>query len=569
MSETSTKVAICERILDLLQVEGIETLFGIPDPGIQAVFHAARRRGMEVVAAHHEQAGAFMADAMARMTGKPAIVIGNQGPGVANLLPAAVNASKEKVPVIFLIEQRSRLLDNQVRRSKFQYTPQPRFFEPAMKYVGIIEFADQVDDIFREAFRQAMSGTPGPVCIEYPQDHTNSQLNDKPLLQPEEYRVVSQAAPADCIEEAAEMLAAAEFPIILAGTGIHTSRGHAQFRQLAEHIQCPVLTTWGAKGVLPDVHDQVLTWGTEVSDEAIKQADLVLAIGTGIGEPVQYGRGGAWENGKADRKWIYIERDALNIGVNRKIDVPLIGDLVRICPQLLEAVSERKNFERSQLASDLRLLQDAFRRQLIDEAPDTFPVHPGRMVVEATKNLPDDAIIVRDGGCTSLWEGVYHEMRSTDYLASSNFGHLGVGLPYAIGAALATGNKRPVCLISGDSAFSFHISELETAVRFGVPIVCIVNSDSAWGMEHMGFKIQFGMDNDVGVRWGEVRFDKVAEGFGAHGEYCERTEEIAPAVERALASGKPAVVQVVVDAHVNAFEPPYWEQFAAVYSNFY
>ena len=160
---------VSERIVDLLEAEGIRTLFGIPDPGIQLVHRIAADRGWSVIAAHHETAGAFMADAMTRMTGKPAIISGNQGPGVANMVPAAICASKEKVPVIFLAEQRSRRLDAQVRRGKFQYTPQSRFFEAAMKYVGIIEFADQVDEVFQEAFRQAMSGTPGPVYIEYPE----------------------------------------------------------------------------------------------------------------------------------------------------------------------------------------------------------------------------------------------------------------------------------------------------------------------------------------------------------------------------------------------------------------
>ena len=134
------------RIIDLLEAEGIRTLFGIPDPAVQHLHREATKRGWDVVAPHHESAGAFMADAMARMTGKPAVIAGNEGPGVANLLPAAVCASKEKIPVIFLACQRARRFDARVRRSQFQYTHQPEFFRPAMKYVGIIEFADQVVD---------------------------------------------------------------------------------------------------------------------------------------------------------------------------------------------------------------------------------------------------------------------------------------------------------------------------------------------------------------------------------------------------------------------------------------
>ena len=174
---------------------------------------------------------------------------------------------------------------------------------------------------------------------------------------------------------------------------------------------------------------------------------------------------------------------------------------------------------------------------------------------------------MRDGGCTALWELAYHELRSRDYLWTSKFGHLGTGLPYAIGAQLAIGGSRRVCLITGDSAFQFHLSELETAVRKRLPIVCVVNSDAAWGMEHPGFRMAFGTDKDVEVRWGEVRFDRIAEGFGAHGELVERTADIGPAVRRALDSGRPAVVQVVVDPEVNAFEAPNWDEFATWYGH--
>jgi thiamine pyrophosphate-dependent acetolactate synthase large subunit-like protein len=188
------------------------------------------------------------------------------------------------------------------------------------------------------------------------------------------------------------------------------------------------------------------------------------------------------------------------------------------------------------------------------------------MVFEATRVLPDDAVMVRDGGCTPLWAGLYSAHPSRDILWTSKFGHLGVGLPYAIGAQLAVGSERRVCLITGDSAFQFHISELETAVRKNLPILCIVNSDAAWGMELGVFAGAFGMDKDVEVKWGDVRFDKIAEGYGAHGEFVDRTADIAPAVERALASGRPAVVQVAVDPTVNAFQVPHGAEFASWYT---
>ena len=563
------KTSIAGRILDLLAAEGIDTLFGIPDPGIQAIFREAKDRGWTLVAPHHEAAGGFMADAWSRMTGKPAIINGNQGPGVANLMPAAICASKENVPVIFLAEQRSRRLDSQVKRGKFQYTPQPRFFEAAMKYVGIIEFPQQVDEIFREAFRQALSGKPGPVYIEYPEDHVNAELEAAPVLQPEQYRLTRQLADPDAVARAADLIAKAENPLILAGTAINRARAHEAFLRLARQIGCPVLTTPGGRGALPETDPQLLLYSGEAADKAIEHADVVLAIGTSIGEQMHSGSTHHWNRGKTDRKWIHLERDVANIGVNRLIDVPLVGDLRDVIPQLCESLHRAGGRAPSKLLTEWRAGQQQFRHAMIAAAPETVPIHPGRMIAEVMRNLPDDTVHVMDGGCTSLWNLAYGEIRSNDSLGSAHFGMLGVGLPYAIGAQLAVGDRRRVCLITGDSAFQFHIAELETAVRKKLPIVVIVNSDAAWGMEHPGFHEQFGPGKDVEVRWGTVRFDRIAEGFGAHGEYVDRTEDIGPAVRRALAAGRPAVVQVAVDPEVNALQAPNWAEFVTWYGGFY
>jgi thiamine pyrophosphate-dependent acetolactate synthase large subunit-like protein len=199
---------------------------------------------------------------------------------------------------------------------------------------------------------------------------------------------------------------------------------------------------------------------------------------------------------------------------------------------------------------------------LTETAPDTAPIHPGRAMLEIREALPDDAVIVRDGGCTSLWELAYFELRSNDYLWTSKFGHLGTGLPYAIGAQLCVGPERRVCLITGDSAFGFHVMELETAVRHRLPIVTVVNYDQGWGMELDAYDARGGFDE---LRHAFVRLDDLARSMGAHGELCEKTEQIGPAIERALASGSPAVVQIVTDMEVNARQAPNWQEFASWY----
>jgi acetolactate synthase-1/2/3 large subunit len=562
----STKMNVSQRIIELLEAEGVRTLIGIPDPGFVRMHREAADRGWDVVAAHHEEAGAFMADALSRMTGKPSVIVGNQGPGVANLVPAAICASKERIPVIFLAGQRARMLDAQVRRSKFQYTDQPRFFEKAMKYVGVIEFAHQVDEVMHEAFRRAMTGSPGPVYVEFPQDHANAELELPPAPPPESYRLVRQKADPDAIKQAADLLRNAKCPILLPGTGVHTSRGHAELERLARALACPVIPSWGGLGCLPNSNPQVLPYSVGPAIEAVAEADVVLAVGTAIGEQLHYGIGRHWAKGNADRKWIYIERDPAAVGVNRPIDVPLVGDLRSVLPQLTEEIEAGDPLSPNPKLPVWRKEYEVFSRELIANAPDTYPVHPGRMVAEATSVMPEDAVVVRDGGSTALWALFYSARAPRDILWTSKFGHLGVGLPYAIGAQLAVGDSRRVCLVTGDSAFQFHIAELETAVRKNLPIVVVVNSDAAWGMELPVFYGAFGPDKDVEVKWGNVRFDKIAEGFGAHGEYVDRTEEIAPAVKRALATGRTAVVQVAVDPLVNALEAPHAAEFVTWYT---
>ncbi|MBU6472323.1 MAG: thiamine pyrophosphate-binding protein, partial [Alphaproteobacteria bacterium] len=182
-------VYVHDRILELFEAEGIKTLLGIPDPSFVAMFIAAEARGWRVIAPHHEEAGAFMADGLWRMTGRPGVIVGNQGPGVANLAPAAICAAKENVPTVFLAGQRQRIYEERVRRGRFQYTRQPRYFEEAMKYVGIIEYPEQTDEIVHEAFRRALSGVPGPVYIEYPMSVMRAELDLPPAPPPESYRL--------------------------------------------------------------------------------------------------------------------------------------------------------------------------------------------------------------------------------------------------------------------------------------------------------------------------------------------------------------------------------------------
>jgi thiamine pyrophosphate-dependent acetolactate synthase large subunit-like protein len=562
-------VFVHDRILQLLEAEGVKTLIGIPDPSFVGMFIAAESRGWRVIAPHHEQAGAFMADGMWRMTGQPGVVVGNQGPGVANLAAAAICAAKENVPTIFIAGQRHRVFEQRVRKGRFQYTRQPRYFEEAMKYVGTIEFPEQTDEIVHEAFRRALSGTPGPAYIEYPMNLLQAQLDLPPPLPPEAYRLTRQGASTEAIAAAVAAVRAAKLPVLLVGQGVFVSRAHEHIVRLATALQCPILQTPGGGAFLPGLEDRTFQYASPVGQDVVAKSDLVIAVGTEIGEPLHYGVGRHWAKGNTGRKWIYIERDPLAIGVNRHIDVPLVGDLRDIVPQLVEAVKPLALTTPAEMAGWAKANADMAQMLLAAAPTRSTAVHPARLAVEATRVLPKDAVIVRDGGSTSVFMGAFSQLKPRDVMWSQNFGHLGTGLPHAIGAQLAVGDTRRVVLLTGDSSFLFHISELETAVRKKLPIVCVVGCDYAWGMEVAVYKAAFGPQSpETEAHWGkQLRLDKIAEGFGAHGEYVERAEDIAAAVVRALACGRPAVVQVPVDETANATEIPAFEEFMSWYGD--
>jgi thiamine pyrophosphate-dependent acetolactate synthase large subunit-like protein len=558
-------VKVYERILDLLEAEGIQTMFGIPDPNFIHLFHEAERRGWTVVTPHHEAAAGFMAEAVSRMTGRAAVAIGTLGPGLANLMPAIQCAKVEHSPVLFLGGQRARITEQRVRRGRIQFVRQTPLVEDSVKYAASIEYAGQTDEIIRNGLRVALGGTPGPVYIEYPSQVILEDLDVPAALPPERYRLVGQTAGADVIAEAVAAIRAARAPVLLIGHGVHAARAGEQIRQLAKLMAVPVIQTSGGTSFIEGLEERTFPYGfSPAAVEAVAGSDLCLAVGTELGEPVHFGRGGHWAANDDERTWILVEQDPEAFGVNRPIDIPLVGDLRAIVPQLVEALWETPRAEAPELAGWIR--QDAEElANRADLAPSGLsPVHPARLMVEATKVFPADGILVRDGGATTIFGWTYSQAKPHDLMWNQNFGHLGTGLPYAVGASVADGGRRPVMLISGDSSFQFHIAELETAVRLGLPLVCVVAVDYAWGLEVGVYKRTFGPDSsETGAHWSEsTRLDKVAEGFGCHGEYVERDEEIGPAIKRAYASGKPAVIHVLIDPKANSEEMPNYAEYA-------
>jgi acetolactate synthase I/II/III large subunit len=562
-------VPVYKRILDLFETEGVNTLFGIPDPNFVHMFLEAESRGWTVVSPHHEESAGFMAEAVSRMTGKPGLCIGTLGPGVANIAGAMMCAKVENSPVIFLGGQRARITERRVRRGRIQFVRQEGLFTPTVKYSASIEYADQTDEIVREAIRRAMSTTPGPAYIEFPSHVILEELDVADPLSPSAYRLVNHGAGAREIAEAARLVREAKNPILLVGHGVHTSRTGAAVRELAELMACPVIQTSGGTSFISGLEDRTFPYGfSSAAVEAVVTSDVCVALGTELGEPVHYGKTRHWAENNATRKWIYVEQDPLAIGVNRPVDVALVGDLRGVVPQLVEALKDSPRSPSADLARWIKQDADTLT-ELAETAPSgRTPIHPARFVVEATKAFPAEGIMVRDGGATVIFQWTYSVAKPHDVIWNQNFGHLGTGLPYAIGASIADGGKRPVMLLTSDSSFMFHIAELETAARQKLPLVCVVGVDHQWGLEVGVYKRTFDQPSpQPGVHWSkDVRFDKIAEGFGCHGEYVEKGEEIGAAVKRAYASGRTGVVHVCIDPKANSEEMPNYGEFRTWYA---
>ncbi|MCB2073830.1 MAG: thiamine pyrophosphate-binding protein [Novosphingobium sp.] len=573
----SNSIPVYKRILDLFEAEGIRTLFGIPDPNFVHLFLEAETRGWTVVSPHHEASAGHMAAAAARITGKPAVCIGTLGPGMANAMPAIQCAKVENDPVIFLGGQRARVTERRVRRGRIQFVRQEPMIEDSVKFSSSIEYADQTDEIIREAIRVSMSGTPGPSYIEYPAHVILEEVENTPILPPHRYRLTNQGADGDRIAEAAKLIKEAKNPILLVGHAVHTSKSGEAVKELALKMNCPVIQTSGGTSYIEGLEDRTFQYVfSEASIDAVEESDVVVALGTELGEPLHFGRWRHWYDKEDERKWIYVQQDPTAIGVNRPIDVPLVGDLRAVVPQLSRAIGDALPpakgldvFMKEGAAELDELAEESLEHS---DGSGNIAMNTARFVVESTKAFPKDGIMIRDGGATVIYQWTYSQCKPHDVIWNQNYGHIGTGLPYATGAMLAdqaaTGKVRPGMLLTSDSSFLFHVAELEVAVRKNLPLVCVVGVDFQWGLEVGVYKRTFGQGTaETGTHWSDkVRFDKIGEGFACYGEFVEKAEDLGAAIARAYAKGGPAVIHVPIDPKANSEEMPKYERFRTWYA---
>ncbi|TAK60431.1 MAG: thiamine pyrophosphate-binding protein [Dehalococcoidia bacterium] len=553
-----------ELLLRSLHAENVRHVWAIPD-GTYMIFLEALERlgpelGIDLLVPAHEAAAAHAADAMTRVTGEPAVVMACAGPGAANLIAGVLCAQDEGSPVVAITTtRRSDIAYPQ--QGGMQVLDQMAYFRPAVKWSAQVRHWKRIPDIVRQAFRAAMTGRPGPVHIEIPEDllMERREFDGVALWHADADSAGTRpGAEQRLVERAAEALVSASFPMIHCGGGAHRSGAGDELRQLAEHLGCPVTTGAGSRGILPDGHSLVHPPVSPAASMVKNMADVVLAVGTRIGELDFWGRQPIWGD-PAKQTMIQVDADPRSIGLNRRADLALVGDARAIAGQLLAAVRAKTppRPHYSEIES-VHAAESKWRAELDARLADMDrrPMVPGQIFTVTNEFFPDDAVGAIDGGNTCVWAAHHMQVRAQRaMLWTSNAGHLGTGLPFAIGAKIAAPNRTVFC-VTGDSAFRFNMQELATAVAYRLPIVVVVAVDGAYGMEKSAQARVWGREAPwFGSIHAPVRYDEVAIAMGCHGEYVDRASDLRAALERATASGKPAVIHAAVDPVENESPP--------------
>jgi len=559
-----------ELLLKCLKEEGARVMFGVLDGSFNPFLARLEKYDIRYICPRHEAAAAHMAEAWARMRGEPGVCVGGIGPGAANMVSGIATAYAEGSPVIAISGQRRRNIIYPDRGGAFQNVDLLGMYKPVTKWSAGVRQWRRLPELVRQAYRVATSGRPGPVYLEIPEDvmRGTGDPESVALWPPSRYRAGKPGAgDGALIAQAAEMLASAERPLLHAGVGVSWAGAWEEFVALGDHLAATMTTTLGARGVVPEDHPRYIFVLNRKSLEAARaEADVVLAVGTRFGELDGWGRAPVWGD-PAMQQVIHVDVDPTSIGLNRPVDLGILGDARAVLATLLEAVKKLTPPRKEHAGSErYRDLAREWEEQLSNSLQmGTGQVNPGQMVREVRNFFSRDAITVMDGGNTSLWCTSFNPIYTPrSYLYTAKFGHLGTGLPYAIGAKLAA-PERTVYLISGDGALGFNIQELETARRHDVRITVVVACDRGWGMERSS-QMMGGVGGLVETEhYAGVRYDLVAQAFGCHGEKVDEIEQLRPALERAVASGKPALIQVMVDQNANLAPPGLMEFGSMVY----
>jgi len=532
-----------------LQAEKVEHVFGLIGSATMEMFDALYdARDINFIGVHDERTGAHMADGYARASGRPGVILaGQNGPGATNLVTGLAQAAAAFSPVVSIA---GALSSQHVYRDAFQEVDQQALFKPVTKKTWTVTSTDRVPEMFREAFRTAMTPRRGPVQINLPRDVLSSIAEFPDFQEPDNYR--SQTVPAGseiAIRQAAEVLRQAKQPVIVIGGGIKNTGGHEQALALAELLNAPIIMAPGHGDAIPFGHPlnagQMGPRGNLVASRLAREADVILALGTRLGFNSTFY---TYDNINQAAQIIQVELDPTAIGRHFPVALGIWADAPTAARQLcdvlvnLEARAEVEAWVAAYKSERVAYLE----KRDTDAASDVYPIQPSGLYKELRNVLPKAAAVTMDAGTLCL--------QATDALnyweppclfTPLDFGLVGFSFACGLGVKLARPD-RPVVSMMGDGGFGMTLSELSTAVDHGINTVTIVMNNQCWGAEKAYQRDFFG-ERYIGANISSPPFDKIAELYGAAGFRAERIGEVGEAVQAALDCGKPAVVDIAVD----------------------
>ncbi len=547
-------------VADTLRGYGVTHVFFVPQMLLETLT-SMEGMGIRRVMVHGEKAAAYMADGYARASGRPGVCIA-QHVGASNLAAGLRDAFLACSPVIAMTGGPAP-----AARYRHAYQELEDFtqFDHTTKLNARIDHIARLPDMLRQAFREATTGAPGPVHLQIGGHHAEAVMTeaDLALRVESEFKQVPAYRPAADpaqVTSALKLLAAAERPIIVAGGGVAWSKAQAEVVALAERLSIPVATSLNAKGTILDTHPLAVgvvgTYSRACANRAVGEADLVFFIGSHTGGQVT----ARWQVPKPGTRVVHLDIDAREIGRNYPTEQALLGDARTVLRQMLEEAAKESAGKRAQWVARVQQLVEEWRNSVAEKlSSEAMPMRPERVCREITRVLPENAVLVSDTGHSGIWTGAWVEFTRPGQRLIRCAGSLGWGFPGALGVKCALPDAPVVCF-AGDGGFYYHLAELETAARYGINLVVVVNNNGALNQEIPHFDRAYGSDPDERGRemWGfsQVNFAKVAESLGCVGMRVETPSEMAPAIERALDAGRPVVIDTVTDHR--AFSPKTW-----------
>ena len=561
-----------EFLAKTLHAEGVEKVFGIIDGTYFGFYSSLKKYGIELISPRHETNVMHMAGAYARLTGKLGVAMASNGPGVANALPGVAVEQGEGNRVLLITSSRRTGIIYPDRGGTFQYFDQTGVIGNMSKLSLAVPSFDRLPEMARKAFRKSWQGRPGVVHLDVPENIMNSKANLEEPWEPVNYRrMTTVVPPQDQVEAAAEMLATAKFPIIHAGSGVIHSLAFAELKKVAHLLHAPVSTSWGARGALPETDELAVPMRhVEINHQLRNAADLVLVLGSRLGETDWWGKPPYWAP-PSKQQMIQVDVDEENLGANKPATLAILSDVKVFLNALARSLEGRIGkidiaLRQKQLAGFKSKMEKHSNKLNLALKDFDAPIHSAQAVHICQAFFNEDAICVADGGNTAVWANFYTELKVPHtFMATFKLGMLGAGIGQALGAALARPGKQVYCII-GDGAMGFHSQEVETAIRNGLKVVFIVFCDRQWGMVKINqqfalrplktmIKKSLDPSETINTDLGEIEFDKLAESMGAHGERASSVEELKSALERSVASGKCAVIHVDVDPVKHMWAP--------------